>query len=48
MHKILVRKPEVRSLLVRLKHRWEDNIKVVLEEMGMKLWTGVICLSKVQ
>jgi hypothetical protein len=48
MHKILVRKPEVRSLLVRPRNRWEDNIKMILEETGMRMWIGVICPRREQ
>ena len=31
---ILVGKPEGRRLLVRHGHRWEDNIKMYLQEFG--------------
>jgi hypothetical protein len=48
MHIILVRKPEGRSLLERNRHRWEDNIKMVLKEIGMRMWARVICLSRVE
>ena len=34
MHKVLVGKPEGRRLLGRQRHRWEDNIKMDLEEVG--------------
>jgi hypothetical protein len=30
----LVGKPEVNSSLGRLRHRWEDNIKTDLQEIG--------------
>jgi hypothetical protein len=33
-HKILVRKPEGKKLLGRSKCRWEDNIRMVLREIG--------------
>jgi hypothetical protein len=32
-YKILVRKPECKSPLVRPRHRWEDNIKIYLMEI---------------
>ena len=34
MHKILVGKPEGNRLLGRPRRRWEDNIKMDLEEVG--------------
>ena len=34
MHKVLVGKPEGKSPLGRPRRRWEDNIKMDLEEMG--------------
>jgi hypothetical protein len=42
--KILVRKLEEKRPLRRYSHRWEENITMVLREMG---WEGVdwICLS---
>ena len=35
-------KPEGKRPLGRLRHRhrWEDNIKVGLEEVGCGVWTG--------
>jgi hypothetical protein len=36
--KILVGRPEGRRLLRRPRHRWEDNIKMDLQEMG---WGGM-------
>ena len=32
-HKILVGKPQGKTPLGRLRHRWEDNIKMDLEEV---------------
>jgi hypothetical protein len=29
-----IRKPEVKRLVVRPRHRWEDNIKMDLQEVG--------------
>ena len=34
VHKVLVGKPEGKSPLGRPRHRWEDNIKMDLEEVG--------------
>jgi hypothetical protein len=33
-YRILVGKPEGRRLLGRPRHRWEDNIKMDLREIG--------------
>jgi hypothetical protein len=42
--RVLVRKPEGKKPLGRPRHRWEDNIKMDLEEMGCGVWTGSIWL----
>jgi hypothetical protein len=42
-YRVLVGKPEGRQLL-RPEHRWEDNIKIDLREVGWGAWTGSICL----
>jgi hypothetical protein len=34
VHKVLVGKPEGKRPLGRARHRWEDNIKMDLEEVG--------------
>jgi hypothetical protein len=34
VYRLLVGKPERKRLLDRPWHRWEDNIKIDLEEMG--------------
>jgi hypothetical protein len=34
MYKVLVRKPEGKGPLGRPRRRWEDNIKMDLQEMG--------------
>jgi len=34
---VLVGKPEGKTLLGRQRHRWEDNIKMDLQEVG---WWG--------
>jgi hypothetical protein len=38
VHRILVRKPEGRRPLGRTKHRWEDNLRMDLGQIG---WKGV-------
>jgi hypothetical protein len=37
-YRILVGRPEERQQLGRLRHRWEDNIKMALQEVG---WEGM-------
>jgi len=34
LYRVLVGKPEETSLLGRPRHRWEDNIKMDLQEVG--------------
>ena len=34
VHKVLLRKPEGKRALGRPRRRWEDNIKMDLEEVG--------------
>ena len=34
VHRVLVGKPEGKRLLGRPRHRWEDNIKMDLQEVG--------------
>jgi len=34
VHRVLVRKPEGKRPLGRPRHRWEDNIKMYLQEVG--------------
>ena len=36
-------KPEGKRPPVRPRLRWEDNIKIDLQEVGCKAWTGPIC-----
>jgi hypothetical protein len=38
MYRVLVGKPEGKRPLGRTSCRWEDNIKMALQEVG--LWTG--------
>jgi hypothetical protein len=41
-YRILVGRPEGRKLIGRLRRRWEDNIKMDLQEVGA--WTELIWL----
>jgi len=38
--RVLVRKREGKRPLGRPKLRWEDNIKMDLQEVGCAVWTG--------
>jgi hypothetical protein len=40
-YKILVGRPEGRRPLGRPRRRWEDNIKIDLQEVGWGAWTGL-------
>jgi hypothetical protein len=40
VYKILVSKPEGKISLGRTRHRWEDNIKMDIQEVGLKAWNG--------
>jgi len=40
VYRVLVRKPEGKRPLGRTRRRWEDNIKMDLQEVGCGLWTG--------
>ena len=41
VHSVLVRKPEGKRPLGRPKRRWEDNIKMDLQEVGGVMGTGL-------
>jgi hypothetical protein len=44
-YRILVGRPEGEKLrLIRPMRRWEDDIKMDLQYMGWRAWTGLICL----
>jgi hypothetical protein len=45
VYEILVRKPEVKRRLGRLRHRWENNIR--MDPKGM-VWEGVDCIHLAQ
>ena len=40
VHRVLVGKPEGKSPLGRPRRRWEDNIKMDLQEVGGVVGTG--------
>jgi hypothetical protein len=42
--RVLVGRNEGRRPLGRPRHRWEDNIKMDFQEMGLGAWTGPIWL----
>jgi hypothetical protein len=50
-HKVLVGKPEARRLLGRLKHKWQNNIKRLLNRNwidlveGRDMWQGVVSIK---
>ena len=39
VYRVLVRKPVGRRPLGRPRRRWEDNIKMDLQEIGCGVWT---------
>jgi hypothetical protein len=41
LYRVLVGKPEGKRTLERPRHRWEDNIKMDLQEVGWGVWTGL-------
>ena len=46
VHRVLVGKPEGKRALGRPRHRWEDNIKMDLQEVGyVGVWIGSSWLS---
>jgi len=45
VYRVLVVKPEGKRPLGRLRRRWEDNIKMDLQEVGLGVWTGLSWLS---
>jgi len=40
LYGLLVGKPERKRPLGRTRRRWEDNIKIDLQEVGCGVWTG--------
>jgi hypothetical protein len=43
-YRILVGRPEGRRPLGRPRRRWEDDIKMDLQEVGWRAWTGLVWL----
>jgi hypothetical protein len=41
VYKVLVGKPKGKRPLGRPWRRWEDNIRMDLQEMGCGVWTGL-------
>jgi hypothetical protein len=39
-----VGKTEGKGKLGSPRHRWEDNIKMNLQEIELEAWTGLICI----
>jgi hypothetical protein len=44
VYRVLVGRPEGRRPLGRSRRRWEDNIKMDLQDVGWGAWTGLIWL----
>jgi hypothetical protein len=44
IYRVLVGKPEGKRLLGRPRRRWEDNIKMDIQEVDVAVWTGSSCL----
>jgi len=44
VYRVLVGKPERKRPLGRPRRRWDDNIKMDLQEVGCGIWTGSIWL----
>ena len=40
-HGVMVRRPEGKKSLERRRRRWEDNIRMVLQEVGGETWIGL-------
>jgi hypothetical protein len=40
VYRVLVGKPEGKRPLGKYKRRWEDNIKMDFQEVGLGVWTG--------
>jgi hypothetical protein len=44
MYRVLVGRPDRKKLLGRPRHRWKDNIKMDLQEVGWEEWLGLLWL----
>ena len=42
VYEVLVGKPESKRILARPKHRWQDDIRIDLKEIGWGTWIGLI------
>jgi hypothetical protein len=42
--RVTAEKRERKGTLGRTSCRWEDNIKLELQKVGLRAWTGLICL----
>jgi len=40
VYRVLVRKPERKRPLGRPRRKWKDNIKIDLQEVECRVWTG--------
>ena len=43
-YEVLVGKPEGKRTLARPRHRWQDGIRIDLQEIGWGAWIGLIWL----
>jgi hypothetical protein len=43
-YRVLMESPEGKRPLGRPRHRWEGNIKMDLQDVGWRAWTGLIWL----
>ena len=43
---VLVGKPEVKRLLGRPRYRWEDNIKIDIQEVGWGGWDWLVLVQE--
>jgi hypothetical protein len=43
-YRVLLGKPDGRKTLERPRFRWEDNIKIDLQEVGWEAWTESVWL----
>jgi hypothetical protein len=41
VYRVFVGKPDGRRPMVRPRYRWEDNIKINLQEVGCRVWTAL-------
>jgi hypothetical protein len=44
MCRVLMVKPDGKRPLGRPRHKWKDNFKMDLKEVGWVIWTGLIWL----